>query len=759
MQFLLKVDLWLLLATMLLSLPAQARMEFFATRNGERLAGSQVCFSAAGESSRYFAKFMGDGSDVLCLGADAVIDLPVGNWNYFAYHESGYVSPHPGHITVSAVSDDYTSTDVELVPAGVLDLAKVVAALPASDEAVVYFPNNEHPRSPSTIRRLTPGSMRMYVPAGAQVLPLVIRSGTPVLAGDPIVVAQGETRDVAPLQSTTTAIVPIQLSLPDDIWRSGTIVDPVVSARTADGAVLTPLIPPRSGTSLERSLLIVRPPQGGPLRIRLEGARWKATEMRVEVQPGRVTATGESLWGIPAGELDLHWELTPNAAAIRHENPACRDVVQPAAVRLLRCAGAADAKCTLFDEVRPAQPSGSRNYPSLDPGDYEVELAFPPLPAKRTRLTVPVTERRELREQVDALTVRGRVTRGRSFVGAATVHVLGKTVSVSELDGSYAIPVSGQLGIVPVGVQACDDSFSFTTAPSAPIPAGSTFDIEIPDNRVEVTVVDKRTQKPLAGALATVAAVHPADADASIFSVDAKADPSGVASFDSITTTFPVIACAEMQGYEQHCNAPERMDASGTKRSRVELESRSRSGRIVVEGRLAAGSAYWVGPEGAVREVISRITPDDGTFRFDYAPVPGDYLVVVSQSHPLFVYRPESFDTVVVQIPPATPPIAVTVSNAYHRETATPTVAISGRLVPADAFAQYAIWRGLGPLQRGSTYQFRDIVADGPLTILLGPAHRDRPLDLPSSADIFVLPQFSGLVDRRTVGPDRRVNF
>jgi hypothetical protein len=561
------------------------------------------------------------------------------------------------------------------------------------------------------------------------------------------------------LQVTTTAIVSIQLLLTDEIWRSGAIVDPVVSARTMDGAVLTPLIPLRSGTSLERSLLIVRPPAGGPLRIRLEGPRWKATELHVDAHLARVTVAAEPLWGVPAGELDLSWESTPEAVAIRHENPACPDVVQPAAVRLLRCADAADTKCTLFDEVRPAPASGSRNYPSLDPGDYEVELVFPPLPAKRTRLTIPATERREVREQVEALTVRGQVTRGRAFVGAATVHVLGKTVAVSELDGSYAIPVAGALGIVAVGVQACDDSFSFTTAPSAPIPAGSTFDIEIPDNRIEVTVVDRRTQKPLSGALVSVAAEHPAAPDASIFSIDAKADERGVASFDSVTPAFPAIACAEMRGYHQQCSAAERLDSSGTKRYRLELESPSRSGRIVVDGRLVAGLAFWVGADGAVREEVSRIAPDDGTFQFNYSPVAGDYLVIVSQSHPLFIYQPESFDTIVVRIPPATPPVTVAVSASYHRETATPTVAIGGRLVPAAAFAQHATWRGLSNLQRGATYQFGDIVADGPLTILLGPAHRDRPLDLHPEADIFVLPQFSGLIDRRTVGTDRRVSF
>ncbi len=759
MWLLLKRRRWLLLATILFSFPATARIEFLATVNGERLAGSQVCFSAAGDESRYFSKFMGDGTDVLCLSADDVIDLPVGSWNYFAYHERGYVSPHPGHITVTAVSDHYSSTDVELVPAGVLDLTKVVTALPASDEAIVYFPNNDQPRSPSAIRRLTPGSTRMYVPSGAVVLPLVIRSGAPVLAGEPVIVARGETKDVAPLQTTTTAIVPIQLSLTDNIWRSGTIVDPVVSARTADGASLPPVIPLRRGTSLERSLLIVRSPKNGPLRIRLEGARWKATELRVEAHEGRVTVAGEPLWGIPAGELDLSWDSTPEAAAVRHENPACPDAVQSASVRLLRCANPADKECTLVEELRPAPASGSRNYPSLDPGDYEVEMAFPPLPAKRTRLTLPATERREVREQLDALIVRGQVTRGGSFVGAATINVLGKIVAVSELDGSYAIPVVGELRIVPVSVQACDDSFSFTTAPRAPISAGSTFDIEIPDNRIEVSVVDKGTQKPLAGALASVAAVHPAAPDSSIFTVDTKADSSGVAFFDSLTTSFPVIACAEMLGYDQQCTAAERLESSGVKRYRIELQSPSRSGRIIVDGRLVAASAFWVGADGVVREEVYRINPDDGTFRFDYSPVSGDYLVITSQSHPLFVYRPETFESIVVRIPPATTPITVAVSASYHRETATPTIAIGGRLVPAAAFAQHTTWRGISVLQRGVTYELRGVVADGPITVLLGPSTRERPLDLPLDADIFALPPFAGLIDRRSVGPDGRVSF
>jgi hypothetical protein len=756
MQRLLRFHLWILATAVLLSQPAAARTEFVATVNGTRLAGSQICFSTAGEPSRYFSKFMGDGTDVICLSADDVLDIPSGDWNYFAFHEHGYVSPHPGHMTV-AESDHYLAIDVELVPAGILDLTKAIAALPASDEAVVYFPNADQPRSPSVIRRLAPDATRMYVPAGAQVLPLVIRSGMPVAVGEPVIVAGGETKEVTPLQGTTTAIVPIQLALTDDIWRSGAIVDPAVSVRTTDDIELRPVIPLRNGTGLERSLLIVHTPAGGPLHVRLGGNRWKATELQLQAVPGRVVVSTEPLWGVPAGELELQWDLTSEAAAVRHENPACADVVQPAAVRLSKCAS---GDCTLVRETKPAEASGSAHYPSLDPGEYEIELAFPPLPVKRTRVTIPATEKREVREQVEALTVRGRVTRGRAFVAAAVVRVLGKTVAVSELDGSYAIPVDGELRMVAVSVEACDESFHFTTAPPAPIPAGSTFDIEIPDNRIEVTVVAKQTQKPLAGALVTLAAEHPAAPDASIFTVEARADEKGIASFDLISATFPTFACAEMRGgYAQQCTAAEVVPASGVKRYRIELQSPPRSGRIIVDGRLAGAQVYWVGTNGLVREAVYNVRPDDGTFSFNYSPVAGDYMVIASQSHPLFLYAPVSFETIIARIPPATPPVTVTLSNAYHRETAIPTIAIGGRLVPADAFASYAIWRDLSNLQRGVTYQFRDIVADGPLTVLLGPSHRDRPLDLHPEADIFALPPFAGLIDRRSVGPDGRVSF
>lgn len=747
-----------LLATLAAARPAAARHEFFAKVNGERLAGSRVCFSPAGDESRYFSKFMGDGTEVLCLSTDDVIDLPVGAWNFFAFHESGYVSVHPEHVTIYKTTDRYVPVEMDLVPAGILDLTRLVANLPSSDEAVVYFSNAGYPQSPSAIRRLLPEQTRMLVPAGSEVLPLVIRAGVPVLVGNPVVVAAGEVKRVDPITEATTVVVPIQLALTDELWRSGGIVDPVISARTDDGQAVKNILSLRTGTALERSLVVLRPPKAGPLHIRLEGARWRPAELGVEAASGRV-AVSDWLRGVPASEVDLTWELSPDAITVRSRNAACKNTVEPAVVRLLRCDRGPSHQCVVVKEVSAALHAGSLHAASLEPGDYAAEFTFPPFPGRRTPFTIAPAEHREIDEEIGGTTIHGQITRGESFVAAATVDIDGIVVATSELDGSYAIPVDTELGIVPVQVRACDESFSFTTVPAAPVPAGATFDIHIPDNRLEISVVDAKNRKPIAGANVTVVAVHPADPESAVFTTDAKADERGVVSVGPLMTTLPIRACAQLAGYRQACSTPGRIAPSGEKRDRLELTPYAREGRIVVSGRLVAGSAFWVGRDGVVREAIYDIRPDDGAFWFDYAPMPGDYLVVVSQSHPLMVYRPRSFETLVVRIPPASTPIVVDVAQSYHRPVAAPTIAIGGYLVPAEVFAQHARWRRLGDFHRGATYEIRDIVMDGPLTVLLGPAFRDRPLDLPPAADIFVLPQYSGLVDRRALGQDGRVTF
>jgi hypothetical protein len=489
-----------LLLALAAALPAVARQEFVTTVAGQRISGSNVCLWRAGDESAYFAKFMGDGTEVLCLSADHVLDLPAGAWNYFAYHDSAYVSVHPGHVTVYEVSDEYHATEVELVPAGTLDFTRIMSSLAASDEVVVYVPNDPYPRSPSAMRRLVGDDRTMLVPAGAAVVPMIIRAGVPVAVGEPAVVRTGETKLVEPIAASTTIIVPVRLALSDALWRSGGIVDPVITVRTAEGKGLEPRPPPRRGTGIERSLLIVRPVRAGAVTFRLEGARWKAAELTVRAVEGAVTLAEKGLTGVPAAEVNVAWELSPDAVAVRRVNPACNVERAAAAVRLWRCdSGEERANCaSLVREIAEAAAmgplsSGRLQEGSLDAGTYEVEFSFPPLPARRTRFTAKAAEMHEEEQRIDVDTISGRVTRGGKAVLAGGLQAGGTVVTTSELDGSYTLPVQGELGIVPVQVGACDKSFRFTAVPEEPVPAGATFDIDIPDNGLEISVSDARS--------------------------------------------------------------------------------------------------------------------------------------------------------------------------------------------------------------------------------------------------------------------------
>src|SRR6266542_2840154 len=81
----------LFVVTLLLALPALAyRREYAVTWEGQRKAGSEVCFYR-GIWRDAFSLFFTPGN-VQCLSADAILDFPPGLFHVFARHKDGYAS-------------------------------------------------------------------------------------------------------------------------------------------------------------------------------------------------------------------------------------------------------------------------------------------------------------------------------------------------------------------------------------------------------------------------------------------------------------------------------------------------------------------------------------------------------------------------------------------------------------------------------------------------------------------------------------------
>lgn len=745
----------------LLHVSAFGRTEFITTVDDVRLSGSQVCFWQAGDGTDYFDQFLAHPSDVECLPGDAIVDMPIGKWNFFAFNGDGFVSAHPDMGTIFQVSDHYNAVGITLHPAGTLDFTSALASLHASAELVVYFANNGIKHSSPTIRRLMPGSAEMLVPAGVPVVPLVMEGTKLVGVGEPIVVRSGERRAVDRVDHGPVFVVPLRLELSDELWRRGEIGAMQITAETSDGRLLQPLVPIRESTDIERSLLMFRADSAKRLTARIGGPMWKPAELVLDLSKDRATMASDWLVGLPASHVSLSWDVDPGAAVVLDEGSEC-PVREPAAVRLSRCepvsAGEGE-QCRVVKELAGIAPSGELELEALEPGSYRADFRFPPLEDSRVEFEASPLEHERLKHRVSADLVSGIVTRGGVPVLSAMIRAGGLETPIRAADGAYALPVDEELRVIPVGIVACDDSFSYVAMPTAAIPAGGIFDIEVPDNKLVVTVLDAENGDPMRDVTIGYSAVDPSDPDNAYYTGEGRSGEDGTVTIGPLASNYPLVVCATPAGYRHECTQPLNVESSGITRERLHLHRRGHEGRIATGGRVMGGWVFWVGPRGFIREKASQIRPD-GVFWYDYDPKPGDYIVVVSQSHPLVVQRPSNLEDVVISVPSSgNTSINVSLSDGYARARGIVTIAVGGLHVPLEAFEQHGRWRNLVEVEKGKPYVIRDLVAGAPVTVLLGPVFGERPLDLPAGADIFVLPQYRGFTDRRTVGSDGRVVF
>jgi hypothetical protein len=740
---------------LLLSLTAFGRTEFHTEYDGQRLTGSEICFSRAGVSGLYFARFMGDGTAVRCLPADSILDLPPGEWNYFARNGRGFVSAHPYHIEVPPGPQRFWSARVRMVPAATVDISALLASTEPSAEVVLYFANDPFTQSPSALRRIPVDETEVLVPASTQVIPIAMKGWSPFAVGSPMKLDRGARVTAKPFPAhSAVGIVPMQFHLSEKTWESGEIPPYEVRIHGTKTSTIVPSLQPGGGVENERSLIFFQLPSGENAEVSIAGRLWQTAVVHLEGTGDVVTSA--PLIGQPGAQLLVDWTVDAPGAAVLHRNPSCDTKGRPPAVRLLQCAGSA-ATCVPLRTIERADLPGTFTEGSLAPGSYEVEFEFAPLQTVKRPVELREFEEAVVRETLGGAVVTGVITRAGTAIGPSMVTVNGITTVTNEMDGSYAVPVDVALATIPMSIRACDASFFYVYVPAETVPAGSRHDILIPDNRLEVSVVDGATGKGLP-AKVSYGAIEASDPDGELFNAFIVADAAGLAVAKDVNTTFPLRICANLRGYTQSCSRPVQAEKSGVTRVEVQMTPLAQSGRLVSDTRIAAGAVYWVSSMGVVRERAT-VRPEDGSFSYSYTPVPGDYIVVVSQSHPLFIERPRDFARLDIAVPTGRRSISVKVAESFPRSSSLPTIMIGSSLVPRSAFSEYAAWRGISDVRAGGNYTLPDLAPDGPVSVLLGPNAGQAPIDVPPGADIFALPQYSGLIDRRSVGPDGSAVF
>jgi len=261
-----------------------ARIEFKTFYDGTRVEGSEVCFLPKSFEHDRVAGLLAT-REMKCLPADTILQIPRGEWYFYARNEIGLVSPHRGEFSYlerSGAEDTYKSVRLEVVPAARLD----VEPLRLGPEDRFFAWGRETPEYQAPVYMLEPGASTLLVPAGTSVIPIVSRNGTPVWIGRPATPSARKTIAVVrsePAADRMNVLAWIRLPtrrLPPEVPSAQPVID-------IDGEIFTPLAdfgPVRFG-SFNAGAFYDLPKRPGSLRVR--GGLWQAKS--VAFSPGKGT--------------------------------------------------------------------------------------------------------------------------------------------------------------------------------------------------------------------------------------------------------------------------------------------------------------------------------------------------------------------------------------------------------------------------------------------------------------------------------------
>jgi hypothetical protein len=733
----------LLLLTLIAATASAGRTEFVATLASERLSGSNVCFFPAKANDGFFEKFLSSG-DVRCLSGDAVIDMPGGNWNIFVEHERGYTSTHPtfqfGNGDPEVDSHGYRRVAVTMRPAARVRFS--TTSLGDGVRPVVYFPNLGNRDEPATIRPLMPSRDYVLVPASTPVVPLLVRGTRIVQVGEPVVLQEGTVAEAffrapQPGRRDVVALMRVLGELEEAENREDRFE---LTLETRDG-VLAPLVSPRSGLELDRSLAIFRAVPAGEATIVIGGRRWASQRIAVPAAAEAIQVLETPIGLRRAGEVLLNWTIPE---AIESATP-CRVRPEPAPVlqvRIEKC----DPDCQLIRETPLGEPRGTSTIGDLSAGKYRVSLKHTRFGTSSRDVEIRRGATADADLELRPITITGSVKLGDEHVAADVLFVNGSTTT--DMNGRYVAVLASAPGPETVTVLPCGTRDEYVAVPPEPLADGSVFDIAVPRTILNVAVHDAQTGAPLEGAKAIVAVLFERDGDEHFFLETAPTTKQGQTTIRRIAPEKWLRVCASQSGYKGRCSESFKLAADEEKAFRMDLAPESAmKGRVIANGPIARAFLYWMSPNGSVTE--RRFVAEDGTFTTAVPHAPDEYIVFVASNHPLHILR-GVYDPVtngLTMTLPATPVRQVTLLSGTVAK-ARIALEVDGHLVPEHAFSQHQSMRGLPvSIQQGATVLIRDIAARQ-WSVLVGPPTDFLPPGSSDGLDLSTVPQFRAMFRR-----------
>jgi hypothetical protein len=740
------------------------RMEFITTVDGERLSGSEVClYAAAGVSDPVSTFFASDA--VHCLPADEIIDVPSGSWAFYARHEDGWISAHGSALSrrgFSMPGTGYRAIVIELEPAAHVHFDGTSRA----DRFAAYVPIRGDPRHAPIGLPLPSSEDSIMVPARRPFVIMRLRENKPFAVGPLTTLGPGKIVDadaVIPSDSQRDVIAWVRIA-PSSLHALSQAEAPRVRLLDEDENEVHPLYEIAGAGSAHQSLVVFRQLTAVDVVLRLDGDDWKPVDRALTLPEEGGLFIEQPLEARLRQRLSVRWVL-PIARELITAHSGCETDVENRmdwVVELAKCfaaePGTPHDPCRPEREERISPDEDSVEFDLLRSGAYRVSLRAGQIELQTGQVNLKEDRDLEIVLRPELSTFFGRVTAGGEPLRAVLKFRTGS--AVTDHAGEYHTVLQHPPGLNNIEIVPCDGSPLFEHIPREPLSASGRYDIDVPENRIDVTVVSAtgRELLPAARIARGLFATEPDAQEASLLG-HLVLDEQGKVILTRLQPGYFLRVCGAAEGFEARCADPLRIDEDTRAEIELALERRSiYRGRLTGLDTSAGALLFRTSSDGRIVE--SLLVEGDGRF-FYTGEIHADYLVVVAINHPLFVVphpRSETDQTMEIAVPAgAIRHFTVEIGETRQEQSGWFTIGMANAVIPMSALSAHVTRRGLTTeIVAGRKSAVVDILETGPLYVVA--AFGVFPLPEPI-ADLFARPEYRGALQIRPVPPDGRVVF
>jgi hypothetical protein len=726
---------------------------------------AEVCRFPARDRENPVERWLGV-QTVTCVASDAVLTFPPGLWNVFART--------PGAVSIEPVLVDGASPPPELA-LSLVPAATLVLQLPPETSAVLYAPKHV---------LAYPAAERATVPAGEELWLIVLAKAAPVAVLPIAALERGVERvvDARAISNAPAVLGWMHVSEADRaaIETARGVQLPHIAINAAGKETVAASLPGQN--ALNGAFVLVRGLSAGTADLRLDGRGWLPYRRSVVIAPQTVTLLREPIPARASTTVMVNWSTLGDLPALERSFGSCEPLKDAPRFELTISACPEPkpgktldpASCSAIhtEALRGELTFGSVRVDEVPPGMYRAELRFGRLPPFAVVAPVlPLQQRPMPTVQAMYIQAYGSLTRGGAPLDDdARIDFPHEGVGFAPREtGEYRGVLKEPLGMdAKIDITTCGGKRSYVLTDHEVQPR-TRFDIEIPDNRLTVIVIDTFTQRPLPEAKLKVVVMSRRMPHRPVLTRDVSPSGTGEEPGKQRAGQFVIEGLPERElyltvtcrGYKKKELDPFSMTKSETKELQVELVPLGGSEAKILSARpFASGTIFWFSSAGVETERAD-LSPD-GTFHFEQTHYRDETMTVVSLSHPLWILPAppvERATPLQVRFPDAAPQrdAQVTIYNATPRTVTIVGVAIGGLRVPQPALAQHLALRGLVPLFTGGGPHLLPALAESaPIDILRGPPAPPRP---PQLQETLMLRGFTPVETKRLQPGSAAVGF